>query len=387
MSLVEYASEKAVEDIHKALARHTTAKLDESSHTREYNGDQLVSSTVTMGVDAPTSGLVLDKLVKKTYTASVKILGTEHTLTATQSTSNYVAPPALVMPALYSFPTLPISSPVRTASRLIVILPDQQAPYVHWKLHELVLSWLEENRPQGMVLSGDLVDFPSLGTYDWEPDLDPDPINSAQKGVDCAVRLMTEYVQAAGEDCTLRELVEGNHEYRWKRYLAKHAAAIYGIRVPGENEPLLSLPRLLRCKELGFTYRAGYPDAHVLLAPKLGVYHGWVANGKSGATALSTIEALDMSAFVGHTHRQGIVFRTSNPPDGERIHVGCETGCLCAKSPGSKDIANWQRGFATVVVHEDGSFSPPELATYANGTLRWRGQRYWRDAIGVKKSV
>lgn len=387
MSLVEFASEKAIEDIHKALARHTTAKLDENSHVREWDGDRLVSSTVTVGTDVPTSDLLVSKVVKKTYTAAVKIAGSEHTLTATQSTTTYEAPPALAVPAPYHFPTLPVSSPVWAASKLIVILPDQQAPYVNWDLHELVLAWLDHNKPEGMVLSGDLVDFPSLGTYDWEPDLDPDPINSAQKGVDCAVRLMTEYVQAAGEECDLRELVEGNHEYRWKRYLAKHAPAIYGIRVPGEDEPLLSLPRLLRCKELGFTYRASYPDAHVLLAPKLGVYHGWVANGKSGATALSTLEALDMSVIVGHTHRQGVVFRTSNPPDGERIQVGCEAGCLCAKSPGSKDIANWQRGFVTVVIHEDGSFSPPELATYANGTLRWRDQRYWRDAVGLKKDA
>jgi hypothetical protein len=80
---------------------------------------------------------------------------------------------------------------------------------------------------------------------------------------------------------------------------------------------------------------------------------------------------------VGHTHRQGKVYETSWDINGDPTTLtGVEAGCMCDLNAGYVDAKpDWQQGFATATIYPDGKFNI-DLATYVNGVLMWRDQRF-----------
>ena len=82
--------------------------------------------------------------------------------------------------------------------------------------------------------------------------------------------------------------------------------------------------------------------------------------------------------MIGHTHRQSVVFHTAHDIDGEpSVLLGCEAGTMARIRGGLGYTPNpdWQQGFATAHLHEDGLFAL-DLAVFVNGSLLWAGQRY-----------
>jgi hypothetical protein len=59
-----------------------------------------------------------------------------------------------------------------------------------------------------------------------------------------------------------------------------------------------------------------------------------------------------------------------------------EAGCMCRIDGGLGYAVNpsWQNGFSTAVVWPDGSHVI-ELATFVDGALRWRDQRYSDEGL------
>jgi hypothetical protein len=59
-----------------------------------------------------------------------------------------------------------------------------------------------------------------------------------------------------------------------------------------------------------------------------------------------------------------------------------EAGCMCRIDGGLGYTVNpdWQAGFATAVVWPDGTHQI-ELATFVDGALRWRDQRYSAEGL------
>lgn len=291
----------------------------------------------------------------------------------------------LVKPARVDGPIYRPSARVASdQARLVVQLSDQQAPYHDRELHELVCEWLSRNRPDAVIMSGDLYDFPSVSKYRKNLKM----VTTAQQSIDAAYGIVRDYRDATPMTPEW-VLIPGNHEVRLENFLLDRGdQEILELRRAGDGpeiSPVLSLGHLGRLDELGVTIASSpfgsYPYPHYKLTPNFTLWHGWVVRPQSGYSVLATIEKTGESAGVSHTHRAGIV-HLNNPI---RKLTGVESGTLAKVEGGlGYDVApNWENAFAVYRVYSNGLVHP-SLAIYREGELIWEGQRYYRDATGIK---
>ena len=112
-----------------------------------------------------------------------------------------------------------------------------------------------------------------------------------------------------------KHFIEGNHESRVGRMIAKHAAAFHGI---------VNVQKLYRLKERGYKFTA-YGD--YLKLGKLYVTH--CINGASSPTEhIKAQAAVGGNVVIFHTHRMGLQYVGN--ARGE-THVGAVFGCLVDK--------------------------------------------------------
>lgn len=246
--------------------------------------------------------------------------------------------------------------------KLVVSLSDQQAPYFDSRLHKLTLDFLDDQSPSEVIINGDLFDFPTLSKYTPREGSTATPHETLETGL----ALLQDY-SAAMPNKANRLFIPGNHDERWSIYIWKHAIELASLVGNGLIDYVESA---------GWQYVGpGYPHSMYAVTPKLGIAHGWIVRKYSGATALAHMQHVSHSIIIGHTHRQAIVNHTYVEPDGsKRIIRGIEQGCMCV----DLDYVvkpNWQQGFATAWVYEDGRFNV-SLASYVNGELLWEGLRY-----------
>lgn len=292
-------------------------------------------------------------------------------------------PEEVVVPARtdgikFKRPTVKVS---RRDPRLVVFVGDQHAPFHDVRLHELFLKWLDEYQPNLIVLMGDGADYPTISRHVNKPE----HTARVQECVDGQYRLYRDYREHAPK-AQIRKLA-GNHEIRIATVLLNEHNDLYGISQAADGndaarEPVLSLVHLLRLDELAIelvedTTKSNYENARVVVTDELVARHGTKAVRRSGASALKTMDDLDHSIVVGHSHRQALVPKTIHTADGPKVLWACETGAMCnldvAKSYAVD--AQWQQGFATAVIWSDDTFTL-ELASYKNKQLNYRGQRW-----------
>lgn len=278
-------------------------------------------------------------------------------------------------------------------SQTVVVVGDQQAPFQDKNLHIKFCAWLRDVRPHRGINLGDTVDLPDIRPGHRIHVAHTAHINEClQSGYD----IERGYVDASAD--TYWEMLYGNHCERMLNILSDAAQAeirnMVGIKRPttpeSPGEELLTLEHAMRMDELGVKVvkPAGpYTRAAILLTDKLAVRHGWIARKGSGASALASLEHLGYNIIVGHTHRQSQVYKTVHEISGEiRTLIAVEAGCMCRVSqvpdpedgrvwPGYTDEPDWQQGFVTAEIWPDGFFKT-DLATYVNGVLLYRGQRY-----------
>lgn len=276
-----------------------------------------------------------------------------------------------------------------TGHRLIVVTGDQQAPFHDPHLDGLFRQWLDNYRPDQGILLGDTVDFPDISRHQLDPENTATVNECIQSGYD----LLRGYVESSPS--THWQKLAGNHDERLRNLILDKPKnhPLYGLKRPdtpdSPGEDVLGLIHLLRLDELGIEYidpHGGYELGQIILSPKLAVRHGWLVRKGSGSTALATLEHLGYSVIVGHTHRQSVVHETKAEIDGKvRVLTGVEAGCMCRVEqttdldgrvwPNYTVAPDWQNGFCTVEVWDDGYFNI-DTAKYVNGTLMWRDERY-----------
>lgn len=287
---------------------------------------------------------------------------------------------SLIVPARAEGWRPPKPKPRKESGRpdLVAFLSDQHVPFHSVELHERVLEWLRAEKPDRVMLLGDLLDFDAISR--WSPE--PEHTAGVQETIDAAYGVLADY-RAACPDAEFKMLA-GNHEDRLRNSIIKNLGALYGIRrADMTDEPsVLSTEYLLRLDELGIEYvgsdAGSYDHARVRVSDELQGIHGFVARKGSGASALSTLDHLRVSTVQGHTHRASAVYRTQWTIDNEpRTLVAAEAGTLAEIRDGLGHAArpDWQQGFATASVWGDGLFSL-DLAIFVDGALLWRGRRY-----------
>lgn len=233
-----------------------------------------------------------------------------------------------------------------TSSRIGVISD------AHWPFHDLrqdndgnfygayltAIEWLREQKIETLILNGDMLDCFNLSSHEkiegkrsWKWELD-------------VSRAMIKHLREFFGDKVRIVYREGNHEERFKRYLAGKAKELEGS---------IWLEELLGLREHGIEW---VQDRDKIVAGKLWIDHGheWFGGGGVNPARNYRMKAVD-NVLVGHVHKTSTdLFR--KPLDGSFI-AGWSVGCLCDLNPRYAPRNNWNHGVALVELEADGNFT------------------------------
>lgn len=181
-----------------------------------------------------------------------------------------------------------VSTPAPPPSSLVRfgIIPDVHHPNGHSQAYSLTLRAMQAFQPEGLVVLGDFADADSLsahprtqkGADDFKYEVD-----SVCKELDILERLKP----AAG--WRFKKYIEGNHEWRLQRYLARNAQALMGM---------LSIQQCFGLHERGWEFTPYMQHTNV---GKVNFTHD---TGTAGMNAHRQARDVFMgSAVIGHTHR------------------------------------------------------------------------------------
>lgn len=260
--------------------------------------------------------------------------------------------------------------PKKSAPQLIVAGGDVHAPLQNRVMEAKFESFLEDNQPQRFTMLGDLAE--NAGTSKWK-DRPGQP--TEQESIDEGYRFLRRKL----EICPNMQLdwIEGNHDLRPEDYVRTNAPMAANLCQAEKSEPVNSIEHFYRLDELGVNYIREYPLSKIKLAPNLVITHGGAVKKGAGASALANLEKRGYCIVTGHTHRLGIVFKTTlDADDHPSTLLGAETGTFKLIEPEAYDVApDHQNGFVTITLWPDGQFHI-EPALFSGGYLRWRDKRY-----------
>lgn len=206
----------------------------------------------------------------------------------------------------------------------------------------LVLDFVDELKPDGVVLNGDIVDCYSIS------DFDRNPLSQATlaKEIKCAQGLMAKL-----RNIKERIWIGGNHEDRLRRHVWKNPRLIRELDRSSQERLVhaLDFDTVFGLGEHGFRW---FPYGATQYLGKLLVTHGSMVSKHSGQTARAHMDKYGTSVLVGHTHRGGVFYKR----DIRGIHAGYENFCLCRMDPEYVQNPNWQQGFSVVHVDEKTGF-------------------------------
>ena len=227
------------------------------------------------------------------------------------------------------FPSLtgepPFLSTKGALSRLLLV-PDCHHPNVHEGAWRLMLKVARDFKPDTLVLLGDFLDGESLSLHDP----DEPTLRDFEYELD-AVRKAMDDLDSLG--ATKKVYVEGNHEQRLSRYLARRAPALYSS---------MKLQEILKLHEMGWEW---VPYRKSIKVGKLHITHD---TGSAGMNAhRASAKAFMGSTVIGHTHRLAYecVGRFDSAP-----YLACMLGWLGDAEKAAKYLheaksAEWVHGF------------------------------------------
>ena len=172
----------------------------------------------------------------------------------------------------------------------ILFIPDAHHPFVDREAWGVMLRAAKRFRPDVVVILGDFWDCYAVSAHDK----DPARLSSLASEAD-TVREALDEVLAIGA----RRIcyVEGNHEWRLPRYIAKQAQALHG---------LLTVPELLGLSERGIEWT---PYMRSLRIGHLTITHDV---GEAGIYAIKRArDAAEGNIVIGHVHAMGIHYSGS----------------------------------------------------------------------------
>ena len=272
-------------------------------------------------------------------------------------------------------------------NELVIAAGDFQFPFEDPEVYASFLTFLAFEKPDRIVLTGDILDLTAVSAYDKDPRLGM-PV---QEELAHAHRRLAEIRAAAGPECKIFFLY-GNHEARLSKWLAKKAPELVGM-TDAEGREILSLANLLRldaleitpCLSEGLAY-AG-PEhfrSYHQIAPDLIATHGTYSRSTGGgASIIPIVDAIGVSVVGGHDHSQGVAFRTVGGFAGieEKRTAAISTGMMCRRTElgylAQHQVSRWSAGFAVIELWGDEAAQwQSDFASWNGSELVWRGRRY-----------
>jgi predicted phosphodiesterase len=232
---------------------------------------------------------------------------------------------------------------------LMIAFSDIHAPFQDGRAIDLLCQIIEFIKPDTLINMGDWVDFYALSTFDKEPSR----ITKLQEELDGAFSI-AQMINGVRIDGSKVMVLEGNHERRLRRYLAKHPELSSLNALVFEN--------LLRLNELGWSVSKEV-DRVNFLNGRLRLKHGEFARKHSAYSAKAELENVrfQINTISGHSHRLGSTYAR-----GPRHLVGgWEAGCLCSLEPVYKRDPDWHQGCVVVEISDQQgvhTFQPYSIA-------------------------
>ena len=255
--------------------------------------------------------------------------------------------------------------------RLAVIANDFQIPFHDERALLLFKMFLLRERPDWLILNGDFQDFWEISSYD----LTPRSGKEFEREIEIGRTILRSFRRSLPR--ARITWIEGNHEFRLRKYLIQNARELYGL--PGLSVPdIFDLKRLkieyVPCHELATKFTDNF-----IRVGKLYVGH-WDKVSKHGAYAARVlVEEKGVSLLQGHTHRFGAHARTT--VDG-RVLLGIENFSMCSRRQSYVSRPNWQLGFSVVYVQRNnGRFQWFPILIGKDYRFIWRNREYSLDGI------
>lgn len=280
-----------------------------------------------------------------------------------------------------------IGKPIEKRGEIVVAAGDFQFPFEDPDVFAGFLTFLATEKPDRIVLTGDILDLTSVSAFERDPRLGL-PV---QDELAHSHRRLAEIRAAAGEKCQIY-FIYGNHEARFSKWLARKAPELVGLTDVNGVE-MLSLANLLRLDYLNIIpcvdeqkayngpehLRSYYQITEDLIAT-----HGTYSRSAGGASSIIPIvDAAGVSVVGGHDHSQGMAFRTIGGFANleEKRLVAISTGMMCRRTElgylAQHQVARWAAGFAVIELWGDGAGEwQPDFASWTGSELAWRGKRY-----------
>ncbi len=207
----------------------------------------------------------------------------------------------------------------------IVALGDIHIPAHDSNVVNRCFQQIKRIKPDVIVLLGDILDCYPLSRFLK----DPERTNDFQEEL-ASTRKLIQQLRRIVPSASMYYL-EGNHEQRLQKYLWNTAPQLASLK--------LSIPSLLELKDLGIQYitdQAGITTYGVRFC------HGFMVRQNAGQTGLAHLLRFQQSCVVGHSHRLGIVYRTSL----DKTQFACEAGCLVNPAQCEYAVcADWAHGY------------------------------------------
>lgn len=234
---------------------------------------------------------------------------------------------------------------------IVIVVSDQHAPFHSKPNHRLLCRFLEDEKPDRIIIAGDLLDFPDVSRHRTIPGDKFDA--SVNECLQAGFEILADYRHAAGEECSI-SFLPGNHDVRLAHKIIDQATKVWNIRAANDEVPALSLRRLLHLDFLGVEYvdETDWQRAKIEINSRLTVRHGFTTSKNPGPKILA---GLSGSTIQGHSHRTSSLYTTAHGHDGPEFRVAAETGCLCEIEDGLgyATEVDWQPAFLRVAVWED----------------------------------
>lgn len=254
--------------------------------------------------------------------------------------------------------------------QLVVIANDFQIPFHDERALLLFQRFLHCEKPDWLVLAGDFQDFWEISTFDTAP--------RAGKKLLAEIALGKSILKSFRRVIPKARItwLEGNHEFRLRRYLIKHARELYGLSA-------LTVPKLFALKSLDIEYAACHRAAskftdNFIRVGNLYVGHFDTVAKHGGYAAKQLVEDKGVSLLQSHTHRFGAHARTGLD---NRVLLGVENFSMCARRQSYASIPNWQLGFSVAYLEtQTGRFQwfPILMDGYR---FVWNGKEYSLDGV------
>ena len=125
--------------------------------------------------------------------------------------------------------------------KLVVVANDFHIPFHDEAALALFKRFLREEKPDWLILNGDFQDFWEVSRFDLTPRTGKEFREEIAMGrrILRPLRRMLPKARITW--------IEGNHEFRLRKYVIAHAAELYGL-------PGLSVPELFRLRDLAIRH-------------------------------------------------------------------------------------------------------------------------------------